>query len=225
MSRKAFKHNFLAVPKLEQSNLESGRVYVGEGFSFPSITTVLSKTKDTSFLRKWKAKVGEEAAARITSAANRRGTAMHSLCERYLLNEDLGTLGYTQGELLFRAIRQHLDEFEEIRALETRLFSKRLKVAGSVDCVAVVGGVLTVIDFKTSSKEKQEEYIEDYFLQGCFYLNAFWELSGDLPRQVRILIALENGSTQVFDLRGSRIVEYTKLLEQRIESYYANKTE
>lgn len=219
-----FKHNFLTVPQIKQKNLEEGRVYEGDGFSYPSITTVLSKTKDNTFLHKWRARVGEEEAKKITLAATSRGTKMHSLCEKYLLNEDIGELGYSKGELLFRTIRPHLDTFEEIRALEASIFSKRLRVAGSVDCVAVIENVLTVVDFKTSSKEKKEEYIEDYFLQGCFYLNAFWELSGELPKAVKIMIALESGDTQMFDLRGGSIIQYSKLLEERIESYYANKT-
>ena len=221
---KIFKHNFLEVPKLKQQNLESGRMYVGEDFAFPSITTVLSKTRDNSFLFEWRKRVGEEKAKQISLSASSRGTKMHTLCEKYLLNEDLGTLGYTKGELLFREIKSHLDTFDEIRALETSLYSKRLGVAGSVDCVAVIDGVLSVVDFKTSTKEKKEENIEDYFLQGSFYLNAFWELSGELPKIVKILIALENGGTQVFDLNGSKIVKYSKLLEERIEKYNAHKT-
>lgn len=224
MSRKKFKHNFLTVPKIEQKNLEEGRVYEGDGFSFPSITTVLSKTKDNTYLFKWRARVGEEQAKKITLAATGRGVKMHTLCEKYLLNEEFDSLGYSKGELLFRSIKPHLDTFDEIRALETSIYSKRLGVAGSVDCVAVIDNVLTVVDFKTSTREKKEEYIEDYFLQGCFYLNAFWELSGELPKIVKILIALEDGGTQVFDLRGGEIIKYSKLLEERIEKYYAHKT-
>lgn len=221
---KKFKHNFLTVPKIEQKNLEEGRKYVGEGFAFPSITTVLSQTKDISHLIKWRQRVGEEQAQKITTSAATRGTKMHALCENYLLNQDLGELGYSQGELLFRSIRPHLDQFDTVRALETGLFSKRLGVAGTVDCVAEIDGTLTVVDFKTSSKEKKKEWIEDYFMQGAFYLNAFYELSGEVPKSVKILIALETGGTQIFDLSGKEIIQYSKQLEERIEKYHVNQT-
>ena len=224
MSVRKFNHNFLTVQKLEQKNLEEGRKYVGEDFAFPSITTVLGKTKDISHLIKWRQRVGEEQANKISGAATSRGTKMHTLCEKYLLNEEVNDLGYSQGELLFRSIKSSLDEFETIRALETTLYSKRLQVAGTVDCVAEIGNVLTVVDFKTASKEKKKEWIEDYFLQGAFYLNAFYELSGEIPKSVKILIALETGGTQIFDLAGKEIIHYSKELEKRIEKYYANQT-
>lgn len=223
MSNQKFQHNFLTVPKIEQKNLAEGRKYVGEGFAFPSITTVLSKTKDNTHLFAWKKRVGEEQAQKITTAAATRGTKMHTLCEKYLLNEEIGELGYSQGELLFRTIRPHLDRVEVVRALETGLFSKRLQVAGTVDCVAEIEGVLTVVDFKTSSREKKKEWIEDYFMQGAFYLNAFYELSGELPKAVSIMIALETGDMQIFDLGGREIIHYSKQLEERIEKYYADQ--
>jgi len=215
----------LTVPKIEQKNLEEGRRYVGDGFVYPSVTTVLSQTKDLTHLKAWKKRVGEEKAQQITTAAATRGTKMHTLCEKYLLNEDLGKLGLTKGELLFRSVRQHLDSFDVIRALETTLFSKRLKVAGTVDCVAEIDNTLTVVDFKTSSRPKKEDWIIDYFMQGCFYLNAFYELSGDIPKAVKILIAVEDNDTQVFDLNQKQIIHYTKELEKRIDQYYVtNKT-
>jgi len=98
---KIFKHNFLEVPKLKQQNLESGRVYVGADFAFPSITTVLSKTRDNSFLFEWRKRVGEEKAKQISLSASSRGTKMHTLCEKYLLNEDLGTLVIHEGRNSF----------------------------------------------------------------------------------------------------------------------------
>lgn len=225
MLTKKFKHDFIQVQQLKQLNLEEGRRYdVGGGKQYPSITTVLSKTKDNSFLFEWRKKVGAEKAQQITTAANTRGTKMHTLCEKYLLNEDLGELGYSTGELLFRSIKPSLDKFDNIRALETGLYSHRLGIAGTVDCIAEVDGVLTIIDFKSSSKEKKKEWIEDYFLQGAFYFNAFYERTGELPKQILILIALENGGIQEFTLMGRDIIEATKELEKRMEMFNANQT-
>lgn len=50
---------------------------------YPSVSTVLSETGDKSGLEKWRAKVGEEEATRITEAAAERGRMMHSIIESY----------------------------------------------------------------------------------------------------------------------------------------------
>lgn len=211
--------------QIKQVNLQEGRRYeVAKGVAYPSITTVLGKTKDITHLLAWKKRVGEAAAQKITTNATTRGTKMHDLCERFLLNQDLGELGHTQGELLFKGIRPELEKFNNIRALETGIWSNRLQVAGTVDCIAEYEGVLSIIDFKTSSKEKKKEWIEDYFLQGAFYFNAFFELSNEIPKQIVILIALEDGGVQKFILTGKEIIEKSKQLEQRIGAYYANQT-
>jgi hypothetical protein len=133
-------------------------------------------------------------------------------------------LGYSKGELLFRTILPALQRFDNIRALETPLVSHRLGIAGTVDCIAEVDGVLTIIDFKTSSKLKKEEYIEDYYLQGSFYFNAFYEMTGELPKQILILISVEDGTLQEFYLKGSDIIKHTKALQLRKEDYDVNQT-
>ena len=224
---KTFIHNELLTPvQMETITIDGNRYYLTPtGNKHKSVTTVIGNNKaKKQGIMEWRKRVGEEQANKISVAATTRGTKMHTLCEKYLLNEEVNDLGYSQGELLFRSIKPSLDEFETIRALETTLYSKRLQVAGTVDCVAEIGNVLTVVDFKTASKEKKKEWIEDYFLQGAFYLNAFYELSGEIPKSVKILIALETGGTQIFDLAGKEIIHYSKELEKRIEKYYANQT-
>jgi genome maintenance exonuclease 1 len=145
------------------------------------------------------------------------------LCEKFLLNKEIEALSYTTGDLLFRQIKPALQRFDNIRALETYLVSHRLGIAGSVDCIAEVDGVLTVIDFKTSGKSKKAEWIEDYFIQAAFYFNAFFEMTKELPKQILILIAVEDGALQEFFIQGSDIIKYTKLLHSRKEAYDVNQ--
>lgn len=225
MLHKKFTHNPIKTPLIEQKNLDTGRKYVIDGDkAYPSITTVLSKTKDQTFLHEWRKRVGVEKAQKITTAAATRGTKMHDLCERYLKNENLGDVGFSKGELLFKTIKPALDNFDNIRALETGLVCHRLGIAGTVDCIAEVDGVLTVIDFKTSSKPKKESYIEDYFLQGSFYFNAFHEMTGEIPKQILILISVEDGELQKFVIKGKDIITYTEMLKARKEAYDFNET-
>lgn len=219
MSKK-FNHLWKEIPKIKQRNSGEGRVYEINGVvSYPSITTVLSKTSDKSSLIAWRKRVGEEQASRVTRAATTRGTSMHKLCENYLLNEELDDLGSTSGEFLFRGIRSELDLIDNIRCLETPLHSHILKVAGTVDCIAEYDGKLSIIDFKTANKPKKEHWIEDYFIQGCFYFISYRELTGEMPEQVCILISVQDGTTQNFTLTKKEIIKYTNILKERIDTY------
>lgn len=216
-----FEHNFIEVPKLKQINTDDGRRYLIEGteVKYPSITTVLSKTKDNRWLNAWREKVGKEKAAQITKNATTRGTSLHKMCEYYLLNKPV-EIENTSASFMFSGMRESLDRISNVKALETTLYSHSLKVAGTVDCVAVMDNVLSVIDFKTSNKPKKTEYIEDYFLQGCFYFTSYYEITGELPEQVVILIAVQDGTKQEFVLKGKEILQYTDKLQERIKQFY-----
>ena len=225
MMLKKFKHNWVTLPKLKQINSDNGRKYaVDEETKYPSITTVLGKTKDLSYLKEWRKRVGEEHANKVTAAATSRGTSMHKLCEDYLLNQDLDDLGSTSGELLFRGIRPYLDRIDNVRALESGLFSHKLHVAGTVDCIAEYDGELTIIDFKTAKAAKRESYIHDYFMQGAFYFTSFYELTGELPKQILVLISVQDGSVQEFFVKGKEIIYWTEQLKERIKKYESYQT-
>ena len=217
---KKFKHNWVDLPKLKQITTEEGRRYaIDEKIKYPSITTVLSKTKDLSHLKEWRKRVGEEHANKVTAAATSRGTSMHKLCENYLLNEALDDLGSTSGELLFRGIRPYLDRIDNVRALESALFSHKLRVAGTVDCIAEYNGELSIIDFKTAKAPKKEQWIEDYYMQGAFYFFSFYEITGQLPKQILVLISVQDGSVQEFFVKGKDIIHWTEQLKERIKKF------
>ncbi len=221
---KKFNHIWADLPKLKQINSNEGRRYaVNEETKYPSITTVLSKTKDLTALKAWRKRVGEEMANKITTAATTRGTSMHKLCEDYLLNQTLDDLGSTSGELLFRGIRPYLDRIDNVQALESGLFSHKLHVAGTVDCVADYDGELTIIDFKTAKSVKRESYIHDYYIQGAFYFTSFYELTGQLPKQILVLISVQDGSVQEFFIRGKDIIHWTEQLRERIKQYESSQ--
>lgn len=220
---KKFNHKWASLPTLKQVNSENGRKYeTDDGLeSYPSITTVLGKTKDQTFLHQWRKRVGYDNANKITAMATRRGTSMHKLCEQYLLNENVED-DNVDGNYLFLGIKPHLERLDNVRALESRLISRKLSVAGTVDCIAEHDGELAIIDFKTSSKPKKLEYIEDYLLQGAFYFTAYYELTGELAKKITILISVQDGTVQTFELRGREIVEQVEKLKIRIKEYNRN---
>ena len=72
------------------------RNYEVAGYRLPSVTTILGRTKDDTFLKEWIKKKGEKEAERIKNASAVRGTSMHKYLENYVLGkgyEDLTELG------------------------------------------------------------------------------------------------------------------------------------
>jgi hypothetical protein len=219
-----FKHLDMKKLTLNRIDAEDGRKYeTPNGKKYPSITTVLGDTADKSALFAWKKRVGEEKAAAISLAATTRGTAMHQLCEDYLSNEPLSD-DHVAGNFMFLGIRPALDRINNVRMLEASLYSDALKVAGTVDCIAEIDGKLSVIDFKTSKSPKKEEWISDYFMQAAFYCVAYHEIYEELPKQLAILISVQNGTYQEFIVEGKDMIYWVERLKTRIEMYY-NKVE
>lgn len=182
-------------------NATTGRTYVTPtGSRYPSITTVLGILSEDS-IRAWRARVGAEEANRVSRAAADRGTRLHKIAERYIDNRDDYLEGSTPiSQSLFKSIKPILDErIDNVHLQEESLYSDHFKIAGRVDCIAELDGVLTVIDFKSSSKLKQKEYIASYFLQGAFYSAAYYEVTGIPIQQTAIIIGVEyNDKPQVF---------------------------
>ena len=178
--------------------IDGKRVYVTpNGNVYPSITSILALQPKPS-LNEWKEKVGHAEASKIMKESAALGTQVHSLCESYLYNEKL-KCDNMEAIDVFNRLRFVLGNINNIYCLEAPLHSDMLRVAGTVDCVAEYNGVLSVIDFKTSRKPKREEWIEDYFIQAFFYSAAFFEMTGAIPEQIVILVAIRNEfDVQVF---------------------------
>ena len=136
---------------------------------------------------------------------------------------DVLTGDWSAGQLMFAHIRPALDKLNNIRISEDAMYSHRLKVAGTCDCVADHNGELAIVDFKTSRRPKRKDMIEDYFMQGAFYFSAYHELTGELPKKIVIMISVQDGTLQEYEIRGKEIIYWTERLQERIEAYYYNK--
>jgi hypothetical protein len=178
-----------------------GRIYTTpEGNRYPSVTTVIGAASDKTFLEKWKKRVGEAEAKKISVQATRRGTAVHTLVENYLCNDASYAKGHMPNNIMsFRKIQPHLDEhLGRIAGLEVPLYSDRLRVAGRVDCIAEWDGAWSVVDFKTSKREKARDDIHDYFIQCSAYAMMMFEATGILCKQSVILMTVDDGNALVF---------------------------
>jgi len=211
----------LGYDDLDAVTSETGRLYeTPDGVKYPSITTVLSILSEDG-IRKWKERVGEEEAAKISYRASTRGTAVHEIIEKYIDNIENFKDGYTPNIIAsFLAVKPILDtRIRRVFAQEAPLYSKHLGVAGRVDCVAEFDGVLSIIDFKTSRKLKKKEYITNYFMQESAYAIMWEERTGMPITQLVTIIAVDDEEPQVFvehrDNWDKRLVETINLYKAR----------
>ena len=203
------------LPKTKGMRVEGHRFYNINGTNYPSVTTVLGIRK-TEQLKEWREKIGEKVANWEMGRAARRGKSFHTLVEQYLKGEtpsirDVLPLG------LFKLMKPYIDQINNIHLLEAIMYSPKLTIAGQVDCVAEYNGKLSVIDFKTANKERQESWIENYFLQTTAYAHMYEETFGTPIEQIVILIASEDGSVQTFIKNKA---DYEEELGKSIQNFY-----
>jgi len=214
---KKFTHIPLPTKPIELTTetIKGKRFYVTpEGNKYPSITTVLSDRNKEGIV-KWRESVGNDVANQVMRQAASRGTAVHTLIENYLNNEELSKQAVLP-VALFVTMKSELDNINNIRIQEGGLYSDKLGVAGRVDCIAEYKGKISVIDFKTSTKEKKEEWVENYFIQGSAYCEMYEERFLQPIEQVVILIVTEDGAVQTF-IKDKR--DYLPLLKTAIKEF------
>ena len=220
-----FNHVDLILPKLERETIDGVRYYKvpteEELLRLVSITSVTSHFNKEIFV-KWRKKVGNEEADRITKAATSRGTDMHTLVEHHLKNEKLPEV-QPLSDFLFKIAKTELNNINNIHALEGSLYSKQLGIAGTVDCIAEYNGELAIIDFKTSKKPKPREWIEHYFVQCMAYGCMLYELTGISIKKLVIIMACENGECVVYEEYNKG--KYIKLLSEYIRTFVRDKLE
>jgi len=201
-----FKHVPVELPTITATTTDGVRLYeTPEGNKYPSITTVLSVRRKQG-LMEWRKRVGNEVANHIARTAAARGTKVHHMCEDYLNNmrynfpdefkeHRKNFLPYC----LFTQLKEKvLCNINNIYAQEAGLYSDKYRVAGRVDCIAEYNGVPSIIDFKTSTKERKDEWNESYYIQGSAYAEMFVERTGIEISQVVILVVTEDGTVQEF---------------------------
>jgi hypothetical protein len=177
------------VPGLIQDNRADGRVYITpDGDVYPSVTTVLG-IEASEEIEKWKAAVGLEEANLTSARAAARGTRIHQLCED-TLNNCPSEPGIFDAEA-FSAMKKALVRIDNIHAVELRLFSDILKIAGTVDLIAEFDGELSIIDWKTSTRQKFRDDIHGYFMQCSAYAVAFEERTGRKVKNIVIVMSVD----------------------------------
>ena len=173
-----FNHTPVDLPPVKARNSDGVRLYeTPEGNKYPSLTTVLS-IRNKKGLHEWRKRVGNEVANYVARTSAARGTKVHHMCEDFLNNEfdeDKHKKDFLPYCLFNQLKEQALCNIDNIYAQEAGLYSDKYKVAGRVDCIARYNGTPSIIDFKTSSRERTDDWNENYYIQGSAYAEMFGE--------------------------------------------------
>jgi len=214
--------NHLGDLELDKKEVDGIRLYnLPNGDWVPSITSVTSFYNREVF-RKWRQRVGEKEANRVTKESTTRGTDYHEAAQAYLENRELDWNNYLPlTEFMFKSSQPYLDKIGKIHAIERTLYSEYLGLAGRVDCIAEYDGDLAIIDFKTSKKIKPEKWVEQYFVQETAYACMYYELTGIAVEKLITIMVTPEGDVHVYDKRNKS--DYIKLLVNYVKEFVENR--
>jgi genome maintenance exonuclease 1 len=211
----------MVIENLNTETVDDKRYYVTpSGQRLPSVTTVLGAMKKKEIMA-WRRRVGEAEANRVSKLATGRGNRVHTLAEKYLMNESIEWKKEMPDAIeMFQSIVPHFDKINNIHYMEQALWSEKIGLAGRVDLIAEWEGKLSVIDFKTSKRIKTEDKIQDYFAQCVAYAMMYEERVGAPIDQIVVLMAVENEQPLIF---VKETKDYIDTLYEHIEFYKSNK--
>ena len=219
MIQKKNKYSYINVPRSENHGT---RTYDVNGIKLPSVTTILSRTKDQRFLKEWKAKVGEKKAEEIKNLSSKRGTLMHKYLEHYVLGkgyEDLTDLGQATKKMAEKVIEVGLTPVSEYFGSEVTLYYPGL-YAGATDLVCMHNDMETIVDFKEANRPKGEEWIDDYNLQVAAYAMAHDHVHGSKIRQAVIMVCTPDLYFQEFRIQDQQLREWKHRFLVRLDMFY-----
>jgi len=200
------------------------RVYLTpDGEKLPSVTTILSSTKDMTHLNEWKKRVGEENARRITTEAAGIGTAMHANLERFLCGMERqpgNNVVHVQANKMADVIIENgLKHVNEVWAMEQSLYFPGL-YSGTTDLCGVFNGKPAIMDHKQTNKPKKEEWVEDYKLQLVAYAMAHNEVYGTDIKTGVVFMCSRDLQYQQFEVTEETFPKYQDMWLNKVEEYY-----
>ena len=209
----------------KQINEDSGRIYDVAGFRLPSVTSILSRTKDQGFLKEWRAKVGDKEADRIMNLSSVRGTAMHKYLESHITDigyEDLTDTGKQAKTMAEKVIEIGLAPVDEYYGSEVTMYYPGL-YAGQTDLVCIHDGEDAIVDFKQSNRPKRKEWVEDYYLQIAAYAMAHDYVHGSRINKGVIMVCTPDLYYQEFVVEGAELRQYKHKFLKRLDMYHELK--
>ena len=220
------RNNNYIYPKTIREIIDGKRHYEINGIEkLPSVTTILKATEPDEkreSLQAWSDRVGEEEATRIVDSAGARGTAMHKILEKYIIEEgylDLTNVGKEAHNMAMQVIQNGLSNVTEFYGSECTLYYPGL-YAGQTDLIATHKGDMAVIDFKQTNKPKKREWIEDYCLQLAAYGMAHDFIYKTAITKAVIMMCSKDNFYQEFVIAGEEYRKYKHQWLERVNKYY-----
>ena len=217
--KKNNKYKYVSSQRYEH---HGSRTYDFGGARLPSVTTILAKTKDQSYLTKWKNKVGHEKAEAIKNHSSKRGTSMHKFLETHITGigyDDLSAIGKEARPMAQKIIDIGLTPVTEYYGSEVTLHYPGL-YAGSTDLVCSHNGMDTIVDFKQANRAKNKDWIDDYFMQIGAYAMAHDYIYGSNIEQGIIMICTEDLYFQEFRFSGAEMRGWRHKFLERLSQYH-----
>ena len=201
------------------------RVYLTpDGERLPSVTTILSATKDMTHLNEWRDRIGHAKAQQITTEAAGVGTAMHGNLERFVCgmqrqpgNNPVHIQANKMADVI---IENGLSKVNEIWAMEQSLYFPGL-FSGTTDLVGVHEDEPAVMDYKQTNKPKKAEWVEDYYLQLMAYILAHNEVYGTEIKKGVIFMCSRAFEYQQFTLEPKEFNKWQDACLTKVEEYYS----
>ena len=220
------RNNNYIYPKTIREMIDGKRHYEINGIEkLPSVTTILKATEPDEkreSLQAWRDRVGEAEATRIVDSAGARGTAMHKILEKYIIEEgylDLTNVGKEAHNMAMQVIQNGLSNVTEFYGSECTLYYPGL-YAGQTDLIATHKGDMAVIDFKQTNKPKKREWIEDYCLQLAAYGMAHDFVYKTAITKAVIMMCSKDNFYQEFVIAGEEYRKYKHQWLERVNKYY-----
>ena len=221
-----FKFNY---PKSIRAYHNGQRLYDVNSEKLPSVTTILNATKserEKAKLEEWRKRVGTKAADLISKQALSRGSSMHDFLEKFILNQlNLDLLGDNslEKQMADQIIENGLrNDLSEVYGVEATLYYPG-KYAGAADLLGVYMNKETIIDFKTGTKPRRDEWNEEYYLQLGAYSLAHNKVYGTNINQGIILLCTKDLMFQRFVVDSERLKDCQKRFLERVELYKSMK--
>ena len=224
------RNNSYIYPKTIREVIDGKRHYDINDSKLPSVTTILSQTQTAEkreSLAAWRQSIGEENATRIVDQAGARGTAMHKILEKYIIEQgylDLTNVGKEAHNMALRVIEQGLCNVTEFYGSECTLYYPGL-YAGQTDLIAMHKNEMAVIDFKQTNKPKKREWVEDYCLQLAAYGMAHDYVYKTSINKAVIMMCSKDNFYQEFIIEGEEYKKYKHKWLRRVDEYYKSRSE
>jgi len=207
--------------EFKRKSVNGKRLYENPyGDPVPSVTTILSKTKDMTHLNAWKKRVGEKKAQQIVTEAAGVGSIMHEMLEAWSLNEEYTGKTILQAKLMAETVIKNVEaDIDEVWGSEVSLWYPEI-YAGTTDLVGIHSGDEAIMDHKQTNKPKKREWIDDYFIQMTAYADAHNAVYGTTIRKGVIFMCSKDNEYQEFIIEGNEFDKYHQLWLKKLEEYY-----